>query len=119
MTGDFPGSITFGRLTLSPGGILLWTLVSLLAGWLAGKIVRGHGYGCLGDILLGLVGAFVGLVVLDLLPVPISGTLPFWGTLVVAFFGALILAAIGRLIGGRRRIVVVQQPPNPNRRQGP
>jgi uncharacterized membrane protein YeaQ/YmgE (transglycosylase-associated protein family) len=113
------GSITFGRLTLDPGGIVLWILASLLAGWLAGKIVRGQGYGCLGDILLGLLGAFVGVFVLSFVPLPISGTLAFWGTVLVAFLGALILAAIGRLIGGRRRIVIVRQPPDPNRPRNP
>jgi uncharacterized membrane protein YeaQ/YmgE (transglycosylase-associated protein family) len=111
------GAISFGRLTLDPGGIVLWILASLLAGWLAGKLVRGHGYGCLGDVLLGLTGSIVGLVVLSLLPLPISGTLAFWGTVVVAFFGALILAALGRLIGGgrRRRVVVVPPPTWTNR----
>jgi hypothetical protein len=59
-----------------------------------------------------VVGAVVGLFVLSLLPLGISGTLGFLGTLVVAFLGALGLAAIGRLLGGpRRRRVVVQQPP--------
>ncbi len=111
-------TVTFGRLTLDPGGIVLWIVASLLAGWLAGKLVRGHGYGCLGDILLGLLGAFVGIVVLSFVPLPISGTLAFWGTVLVAFLGALILAAIGRLIGGRRRIVV-RKPPDPYRPYGP
>ncbi len=112
-------AVTIGRLTLDPGSIVLWILASLLAGWLAGKLVRGHGYGCLGDILLGLLGAFVGLFVLSFVPLPISGTLAFWGTVLVAFIGALILAAIGRIIGGRRRVVIVRQPPDPNRRRGP
>ena len=106
------GSLGFGNLTLDPGNLLMWGLAALLAGWLAGRLVRGHGFGCLGDIVLGLVGALVGLVVLSLLPLHISGTLGFLGTLAVAFFGSLILAAIGRLLGGgRRRVVVVHRPP--------
>lgn len=110
------GVVHFGRLTLDPGDLLGWIVAALLAGWLAGKLVRGHGFGCLGDVLLGLIGAVVGLIVLSVLPLPLGGTLGFFGTLVVAFFGALLLAALGRLIGGgRRRVVVVhrQAPPAP------
>lgn len=105
------GALGFGNLILAPGNLIMWAIAALLAGWLAGHLVRGHGFGCLGDILLGLVGAVVGLVVLSLLPLHISGTLGFLGTLVVAFFGALILAAIGRLLGGGRRgrVVVVER----------
>lgn len=108
------GPITLGRLTLAPGSIVLWLLAGLLAGFLAGKVVRGRGFGCLGDILLGLVGAIVGALVVSFLPLNIPQNLEFWGTLVVAFFGALILALIGRLIGGpRRRVVIIRdhQPP--------
>lgn len=106
------GALGFGNLVLDPGNLILWAIAALLAGWLAGHLVRGHGFGCLGDILLGLVGAVVGLVILSLLPLHITGTLGFLGTLVVAFFGALILAAIGRLLGGgRRRVVVDRRPP--------
>jgi uncharacterized membrane protein YeaQ/YmgE (transglycosylase-associated protein family) len=93
----------FGNLTLNPGGLILWAIAALIAGWLAGLIVRGHGFGCLGDIVLGLVGAVLGLFVIGLLPLNLTGTLGFFGTIVVAFLGALILAAIGRLIGGGNR----------------
>src|SRR5215471_20874459 len=93
----------FGNLQLAPGGCFSWAIAALVAGWLAGLIVRGHGFGCLGDIVLGLVGAFVGLLVLSLFPLNLGGTLGFFGTLLVAFLGALILAAIGRLIGGGNR----------------
>lgn len=90
-------------VTLNPGGCLSWVVASLVAGWLAGLLVRGRGYGCLGDILLGLVGGVVGVFVLSLLQVGLPDTLYFWGTLGVAFLGALILALIGRLIGGPGR----------------
>ena len=92
----------FGNLILNPGSWVLWGIAALLAGWLAGQVVHGRGYGCLGDIVLGLVGAVVGLFILSLLPLPIIGPLGFLGTLVVAFLGALLVAAIGRLIGGGR-----------------
>ncbi|HEV2235516.1 MAG TPA: GlsB/YeaQ/YmgE family stress response membrane protein [Ktedonobacterales bacterium] len=109
------GSLHFGELTLDPGNLLAWAAAALLAGWLAGKLVRGRGFGCLGDILLGVVGAIVGLFVISLLPLHISGTLGFLGTLVVAFLGALALALVARILGGgnRRRVVVIRRPPTP------
>lgn len=101
---------TVGGLQLNPGGCLAWVAAGLIAGWLAGLVTRGHGFGCLGDIVLGLVGAFVGLFLLGVYDsvtntVAFSGQFGFIGTTVVAFLGALILALIGRLIGGggRRR----------------
>lgn len=93
-------------VSLDPGGIFAWIVAGLIAGWLAGLLVRGRGYGCLGDIVLGVVGAFIGGFIVSLLPLDLSGQYHFIGTIVIAFFGALILAAIGRLIGGsgkRRR----------------
>lgn len=109
------GTLHFGNLTLDPGSLLAWVAAALLAGWLAGKLVRGQGFGCLGDILLGVIGAIVGLVVLSLLPLQISGTLGFLGTLVVAFFGALALALVVRLLGGgQRHVVVIRRPRAPD-----
>lgn len=93
-------------IDLEPGGCLSWIFAGLIAGWLAGTLVRGRGFGCLGDIVLGLIGAFIGTVLVSLLPpsvaanLQLTGTLHFFGTLVVAFIGALALAALGRLIGG-------------------
>ena len=92
--------ISAGTVALAPGGLLAWIVAGLVAGWLAGLIVRGRGFGCLGDIVLGIVGALIGGFVVSLLPLNLNGQFGFWGTVVVAFFGALILAAIGRLIGG-------------------
>ena len=41
-------------------GILSWIVVGLLAGWLAGLLVKGHGYGCIGDIIVGVIGGLLG-----------------------------------------------------------
>lgn len=87
-------------ITLDPGNWLAWVAAGLIAGWLAGLLVRGRGFGCLGDIVLGLVGAFIGGVLISLAPLDLPGVYHFWGTVVVAFLGALLLAAVGRLIGG-------------------
>ncbi|HLZ20876.1 MAG TPA: GlsB/YeaQ/YmgE family stress response membrane protein [Ktedonobacterales bacterium] len=92
-----------GPVALVPGGWLAWIAAGLLAGWLAGLIVRGRGFGCLGDIVLGIVGALIGGFVMSLLPINLNGVYGFWDTVVIAFFGALILAALGRLIGGSGR----------------
>ena len=102
------GYIVPGDLQLDPGGCLSWAFAGLLAGWLAGMMVRGRGFGCLGDIVLGLIGSFVGAVIASLLPpsvaasLHLTGTLHFLGTLVVAFIGALLLAGLGRLLGDGR-----------------
>lgn len=95
--------IPAGSVALAPGGVLAWIVAGLVAGWLAGLIVRGRGFGCLGDIVLGIVGALIGGFVVSFLPLNLSGSYGFWGTVVIAFLGALILAALGRLIGGPPR----------------
>src|SRR5437763_54835 len=58
----FGGTIMtlFAELNLDPGGIIAWLLVGLVAGWLAGSVMRGGGFGILGDIVVGLVGALIG-----------------------------------------------------------
>ncbi|HEX9560979.1 MAG TPA: GlsB/YeaQ/YmgE family stress response membrane protein, partial [Candidatus Dormibacteraeota bacterium] len=44
-------------MELSPGGIIAWIIVGLIAGWAASVVSRGHGYGLIGDLVIGLVGA--------------------------------------------------------------
>jgi uncharacterized membrane protein YeaQ/YmgE (transglycosylase-associated protein family) len=99
---QIPG-LTFHPISLNPGGWPAWGILALLAGWLAGHLVRGRGFGCLGDILLGLIGAVVGILVLSVLPVNLDQPPGFFGSLVVAFLGAFLLALIGRLLGGSGR----------------
>jgi len=80
-----------------------WIVAGLIGGWLAGLIVRGRGYGCFADILLGLAGAFLAAIVLQFIN-PFNwvtgNTVHFIGTTVLAFLGALVLAFLGKLIGG-------------------
>jgi uncharacterized membrane protein YeaQ/YmgE (transglycosylase-associated protein family) len=68
-------------------------LIGILAGWLAGKIMRGRGYGVLIDLLLGLVGSVVGGFVFGLLGLYASSLI---GTLLVATAGAVILVWLVR-----------------------
>src|SRR5256885_13477547 len=48
------------RVWFESHSIVSWLLIGLIAGWLAGKIARGRGFGCIADIVLGLVGSFIG-----------------------------------------------------------
>jgi uncharacterized membrane protein YeaQ/YmgE (transglycosylase-associated protein family) len=86
-------------MTLDPGGIIAWLVVGLVAGWLAGMVMKGGGYGVVGDIVIGIVGAFVGGFVFSLITG--GGTAGFWGSIAVAFVGAVILIAIVRALPGR------------------
>jgi uncharacterized membrane protein YeaQ/YmgE (transglycosylase-associated protein family) len=86
-------------MTLEPGGIIAWLVVGLVAGWLAGLVMKGGGYGLIGDIVVGIVGAFVGGFVFSLITG--GGTAGFWGSIAVAFVGAVILIAIVRALPGR------------------
>jgi uncharacterized membrane protein YeaQ/YmgE (transglycosylase-associated protein family) len=71
-------------------------LVGLIAGWLAGQVMRGGGYGILIDILLGLVGGIVGGWLFGSLGIwPGGGLL---GSIIVSFVGAVILVAITRAL---------------------
>jgi uncharacterized membrane protein YeaQ/YmgE (transglycosylase-associated protein family) len=76
---------------------MIYTLVvGLIAGWLAGVVMKGGGYGILVDILLGIVGGFVGGWVFGALHIwPGGGIL---GSIIVAFIGAVILVLLSRLI---------------------
>ncbi len=77
-------------------GLLAWVVVGLIAGWLAGQVMRGGGYGVVVDIILGLVGAVVGGWVFGFLGIwPGGGMI---GSIVVAFVGAVILVGITRVL---------------------
>ena len=77
-------------------GFIYWLLVGLVAGWLAGKVMKGGGYGVLVDILLGIVGGIVGGWVFGALGIwPGGGII---GSILVAFVGAVILVWITRLL---------------------
>ena len=80
-------------------GLLWFLIIGAIAGWLAGQFMKGSGFGLLGDIIVGIIGAVIGGW--------LFGTLGIWpgggliGSLIVAFVGAIILLYIIRLI--RRR----------------
>ena len=77
--------------------ILIWMAIGLVAGWLASRVV-GSGYGVIGDIVLGIVGAFLGGLMFRTLHL----RTPFTGvasTIFVAFVGAVVLLLLMRLVG--------------------
>lgn len=78
-------------------GLLAWIIIGLIAGWLAGVVGRGRGFGCLADIILGLIGAVVGGWIFTKLGIRAGGVL---GSLAAAFVGAVVLVAIARLFAG-------------------
>ncbi len=79
--------------------LLGWVIIGGLAGAFAGKVMRGAGFGLLGDIVVGIVGALVGEFLLGFL---ISGTVGLIGSFVVAFIGACFLLALLYALSGKR-----------------
>ena len=86
-------------MTLSPfsHSLIGWVIIGLLAGWLTGKVTRGRGFGCLANVVLGLVGAVLGGWIFSRLHIPAWG---FIGSLAAAVVGAVVLVSIGRLFAG-------------------
>jgi uncharacterized membrane protein YeaQ/YmgE (transglycosylase-associated protein family) len=82
-------------------GLIVTLFVGLVAGWLAGKVVRGAGFGIIGDIIIGIVGAFIAGWLFPQLHISIGSGLV--SEIIFAAIGAIILLLIVRLIrtGGR------------------
>ncbi len=84
-------------------GILSWIVVGLIAGWLAGRVMRGGGQGLIGDIIVGVVGAVIGgYLAGTLLKIPNAVNGINIESILVAFVGAVILLGLLRLLSGRR-----------------
>ena len=80
-----------------PQSVIAWVIIGLLAGWIAGKVSRGRGFGCLANIVLGLVGAVLGGWIFTKLGIERYG---FIYSLAAATLGAVILVTIARLFSG-------------------
>ena len=78
-------------------GLIAWIIIGLIAGWLAGKVSHGRGFGCLADIILGLIGALVGGWIFTKLGIRAGGVI---GSLAAAFVGAVLLVSMARLSTG-------------------
>jgi uncharacterized membrane protein YeaQ/YmgE (transglycosylase-associated protein family) len=94
-------AIVFSQQTLQvwfeSHGFVSWLLLGLIAGWLAGKIARGRGFGCIADIVLGLIGSYIGGWVFVKLEIFGGG---FLYSLAAATLGAVILVSIAHLFFG-------------------
>lgn len=87
-------------------GTLSWIVVGLIAGWLAGRVMRAGGYGLIGDIIVGIVGALLGgWIATTFLHIGGGMTGINLYSILVAFLGAVVLLFVLRLLsGGRRRV---------------
>jgi len=75
---------------------LIWfLLIGLIAGWLAGKVMRGGGFGVVGDMIVGIIGALLGGWLFGLLGIHAGGLI---GAIITAFVGAVVLLFLLRLI---------------------
>lgn len=79
---------------------LWWIIIGIAAGWIAGQVMKGSGYGLLGDLIIGAIGGWIGGYVFGLLNIKSSG---IWGALITAVIGAILLIAVVRAIRGGRR----------------
>ena len=85
-------------------GILSWIILGLVAGWLAGQFMKGGGYGLIGDIILGIIGALVGgFLASQLLGLDVNGFNLV--SILIAFVGACIVIGISRAVSGNRAAV--------------
>ncbi len=74
------------------GALITYIIIGLIAGWIAGLIMKGRGLGIVGDIVVGIIGALIGGYIFRLLGVSTGGG--FWGPLLTSIIGAVILLAI-------------------------
>jgi uncharacterized membrane protein YeaQ/YmgE (transglycosylase-associated protein family) len=83
-------------MTMTLETVLIWILVGAVAGWLAGLVVRGFGFGLVGNIIVGIVGAFLGGWLLGMAGVAIGAGII--NTIFTAFIGAVVLLLIVRVL---------------------
>ena len=76
--------------------IIVWLVVGAIAGWLAGQVVKGSGFGLVGDIVVGIVGAIIAGWLFPYLGISLGGGII--GAIIAALIGAIILLVIIRLV---------------------
>lgn len=86
---------------MSGQSLLIIIVVGIVAGWLAGKIVRGTGFGIVADLCIGVIGAFIGAWLLPRLGIHLGTGII--AAIASATVGAIVLLVILGLFGGRRR----------------
>lgn len=76
-------------------GLVIFLVIGAVAGWLAGKLMKGSGFGLVGNIVVGIVGALIGGFVFGLLGISVGGLI---GSVVMATIGAVLLLYIVKLM---------------------
>ncbi len=89
-------SAAHSRTNAMEYGIIAWLVIGAIAGWLAGQVVKGGGFGLVVDIIVGIVGAVIGGFLAGALGISTGGGII--ASIIVAFIGAVILLFILRLI---------------------
>jgi uncharacterized membrane protein YeaQ/YmgE (transglycosylase-associated protein family) len=85
-----------GGKNMDPTAIIIWLIIGAIAGWLAGLIMKGGGFGLVGDIIVGIVGAFIAGELFPRLGIDLGGGIV--GAIIAAIIGACILLLIVRLV---------------------
>ncbi len=83
-------------MNLDPNSLIIWLIIGAIAGWLAGQIVKGGGFGLIGDIIVGIVGAFIAGELFPTLGLRLGGGM--LSQIITAAIGACILLFIVRLV---------------------
>ena len=83
-------------MVLDPTAIVVWLIIGAVAGWLAGQVMSGGGFGLVGDIVIGIIGAFLAGALFPTLGIHIGGGLV--GSIVAAAIGACVLLGVLRLL---------------------
>ena len=89
------GSTIAASAAMTVSALIWFLLIGLIAGWLAGKVMRGGGYGVVGDMIVGVIGAFIGGWLFSLIGISAGGLI---GSIITAFVGAVVLLLILRAI---------------------
>ena len=94
-------TVTFN---VDPQTVLTWAFVGLVAGFLASKVMLGHGLGVLGDIVVGIVGALAGGYLAGYMGITLNvPNHPIISQIILGFLGAVILLGLFRLVNVRKR----------------
>jgi uncharacterized membrane protein YeaQ/YmgE (transglycosylase-associated protein family) len=96
-----PVGLVSGRIAMSGESLLVILVVGLIAGWLAGQIVRGTGFGLVADLCIGIIGALIGSWLLPQLGIHIGAGIV--AAIISATIGAILLLVVLRLVRGRGR----------------
>src|SRR5215469_8598122 len=92
---DRDGDARGGQSRMTITALIIFLVIGAIAGWLAGQIMRGGGFGLIGNIVVGIIGSLIGGWLFGLLGIAAGGLI---GSIIAAVVGAIILIAIVRLI---------------------